>query len=64
MLAGDSQYNMELSYRRATAVAELLQSKNPQEAEYRIDSYGENDPLVKSGKEVEPRNRRVEIQIW
>ena len=61
---GDSQYNMELSYRRASAVAQLLKSKNPQEADYRIDSYGENDPLVISGNDAEPKNRRVEIQIW
>jgi outer membrane protein OmpA-like peptidoglycan-associated protein len=62
--AGNSEYNMKISYQRASAVLELLKSKNTEEAEYRIDSYGENDPLIKSGNETEPRNRRVEIQIW
>tara|TARA_R110001583_G_scaffold51161_11_gene159768 strand:- start:579 stop:1175 length:597 start_codon:yes stop_codon:yes gene_type:complete len=62
--AGNSEYNMQISYQRASAIAELLKSKNTEEAEYRIDSYGENDPLVKSDNEVEPKNRRVEIQIW
>ncbi len=62
--AGSSEYNLTLSLNRATAVAKLLQSENIKDVEYRIDSYGENDPLVKSGKEIEPKNRRVEVQIW
>ena len=62
--AGSSEYNIELSYKRAAAVAQLLQSENIKDAEYRIESYGENDPLIKSGKEVEPQNRRVEVEVW
>ena len=62
--AGSSEYNLALSLKRATAVANLLQSENIKDVEYRIDSYGENDPLVKSGKEIEPKNRRVEVEIW
>jgi len=62
--AGSSEYNLALSLKRAIAVANLLQSENIKDVEYRIDSYGENDPLVKSGKEIEPKNRRVEVEIW
>lgn len=62
--AGSSEYNLALSLKRATAVANLLQSENIKDVEYRIDSHGENDPLVKSGKEIEPKNRRVEVEIW
>jgi outer membrane protein OmpA-like peptidoglycan-associated protein len=62
--AGSAEYNLKLSFERANAVAQLLQSANIKDAEYRIDSYGENDPLIKSGKEIEPKNRRVEVEIW
>ncbi|RBW46664.1 hypothetical protein DS885_07150 [Psychromonas sp. B3M02] len=62
--AGSSEYNLKLSNDRANSVAKLLQSENITGAEYRIDSYGENDPLIKSDKEVEPQNRRVEVEIW
>ena len=62
--AGSTEYNLRLSTERANSVAKLLQSKNIKGAEYRIDSYGENDPLIKSDKEIEPQNRRVEVEIW
>jgi len=62
--AGSTEYNLKLSYERANAVANLLQSEHIKNAEYRIESYGENDPLIKSGKEIEPQNRRVEVEIW
>lgn len=62
--AGSSEYNLALSYKRATAVANLLKSENINNVEYRIESYGENDPLIKSGKDIEPKNRRVEVEVW
>lgn len=62
--AGSTEYNLKLSTERANAVAKLLQFENIKEAEYRIDSHGESDPLIKSDKQVEPKNRRVEVEIW
>jgi len=62
--AGSSEYNYQLSYKRATTVAELLKVGANKTAEYRVESHGENDPLIDSGNELEPQNRRVEVEIW
>lgn len=62
--SGDRDYNLALSLKRAKAVYRLLLEEGVDGATYRLDSHGEDDPLVVSEKKQEPRNRRVEIQIW
>lgn len=62
--SGNSDYNMSLSIKRAKAVEKRLKAADISGATYRIDSYGENDPLIKSNRQYVPQNRRVEVQIW
>lgn len=62
--AGNADYNIKLSLRRAHAVAKILTSEGVKADDIEISSHGENDPLIKTGDNVhEPRNRRVEVVV-
>ena len=62
--AGDRQYNIDLSRRRAQAVAKLLEALGMDPAVMEINSHGEENPLVPTADDVpEPRNRRVEVTV-
>jgi len=61
---GPDDYNLDLSYRRAGAVAQYLtaQQLNPQRFE--VHGAGETQPIASNNTEAgKAQNRRVEIQI-
>ena len=61
---GSEKYNLDLSTRRAKAVAELLAAGNINPVIFEITSHGEGNPLIKTGDNVsERRNRRVEVTV-
>jgi len=61
---GPNAYNNSLSLKRARAVETILRSSGVVAEIVRIQSYGENDPLVPTPDGVpEPRNRRVEVMV-
>lgn len=61
---GSSDYNNELSLKRAESAGEILKKYDPALKALYIKSYGENDPLIITGDNVsEAKNRRVEIMI-
>lgn len=61
---GSKAYNNELSLERARAVESLLRFSGAPIEIIRIQSFGENDPLVPTPDGVsEPRNRRVEVMV-
>lgn len=61
---GDEDYNIKLSTQRAETVKELLVTAGIASECIETISYGESDPLVKSGDNVdESLNRRVELEI-
>lgn len=60
--AGDDNYNLTLSARRAEYVKALLVSAGLDPARIEYFAFGESDPAVETDDEVrEPSNRRVEI---
>lgn len=62
--AGDKDYNLSLSKRRATLVSTLLVEKGIEQHFIRTTSHGEENPLIKTKDNVsEPRNRRVEVIV-
>lgn len=62
--AGDKNYNLRLSQRRAAAVTEVLIDKGVTKNHIRSTSHGEQNPLVPTADNVsEPRNRRVEVVV-
>ncbi len=62
--AGNRDYNLRLSTRRAEAVRLLLNQKGVKLTYIRATSHGEENPLVKTADNVnEPRNRRVEVIV-
>lgn len=62
--AGDTQYNLRLSRRRAAAVEKMLVEAGVSAEYITSTSHGENNPLVKTADNVpEPRNRRVEVVV-
>lgn len=62
--AGNKQYNLVLSRKRAAAVTDLLLSNGVQKDHIESTSHGEENPLVKTADNVhEPRNRRVEVVV-
>ena len=62
--AGDKNYNLNLSMRRAAAVSSLLVDRGIPQAHIQATSHGEENPLIKTEDNVnEPRNRRVEVVI-
>lgn len=61
---GSDDYNLELSQRRATAVATALASQGVDQRRFYITGKGEADPIASNGTESgRQQNRRVEIQI-
>lgn len=61
---GTSKYNLELSDRRARAVADYLISKGIDKKRLSWASYGNNQPLYGAVDPSElPMNRRVEIEV-
>jgi len=62
--AGNKDYNLKLSKRRASAVSNILVKQGVKKDFIRTTSHGEENPLVKTGENVsEPRNRRVEVVV-
>ena len=63
--SGSSQHNMDLSERRAKAVAAFLQTKNVTQSRIKTAWYGENQPKVSNDTETnKAQNRRVEFAIY
>lgn len=61
---GSNEYNVKLSLKRAYKVKDLISAKNMDLQNLKVESYGENDLLIKTADNVsEPKNRRVEILI-
>jgi len=62
--AGSAQYNLNLSERRAKAVAEYLTGKGVDQARITAVGYGEAKPVANNGtKDGRSQNRRVEIKF-
>jgi len=62
--AGDRQYNLQLSRKRALAVSRILEKKDVEATFIKSTSHGEMNPLVKTADNThEPRNRRVEVVV-
>jgi outer membrane protein OmpA-like peptidoglycan-associated protein len=62
--AGDYQYNLQLSQKRARNVKNLLITKGVDPALIKSESHGEKNQLVKTADNVhEPKNRRVEVVV-
>jgi len=62
--AGDRNYNLKLSARRAEAVGRLLIERGIKPEYLEISSHGEENPLIRTDDNVsEPRNRRVEVVV-
>jgi len=61
---GDRDYNSRLSLRRAEAVKNRLVAMGIAEAAMEVASHGEENPLIRTGDNVqEERNRRVEVVV-
>lgn len=61
---GSDAYNQTLSERRATSVANYLNSKGVQSARIATRGYGETQPIASNAtEEGKSANRRVEIKI-
>jgi len=61
---GDREYNLQLSYERAKAVAEILKAQGVDDSIIHINYYGKEVPIINTGDQVnEPRNRRTEVTI-
>lgn len=62
--AGDEQYNLQISRKRAAAIKRLLVKQGVDSTYIKSTSHGEENPLVKTADNVhEPRNRRVEVVV-
>ena len=62
--AGEEQYNLDLSYRRARAVLEYLASKGVERGRLSYIGYGEQNPIAdNTTPEGQALNRRVEFTI-
>ena len=62
--SGDGNYNEQLSLRRATNIKAKLVRSGIKAACMDIAYYGENDPQIATPDgQIEPKNRRVEVQI-
>jgi outer membrane protein OmpA-like peptidoglycan-associated protein len=62
--AGSSQYNLQLSQKRASAINLILVQKGVAPTYINSTSHGQMNPLVKTADNThEPRNRRVEVVV-
>ena len=63
--SGSAEHNMELSERRAKAVAEYLKTQNVSSERIKTAWYGENQPKFPNDTEAnKAQNRRVEFAIY
>ena len=63
--SGDSNYNQQLSQRRAELVTKMLIDHGVLEEHIETHAFGEEIPQIKTVDNVyEPRNRRVEVIVW
>ncbi|MEO1020729.1 MAG: OmpA family protein, partial [Pseudomonadota bacterium] len=61
---GSAALNVRLARVRAAAVEQLLLAETAEARYLSVDSFGESDPLIPTGNNVdEERNRRVEIVV-
>ena len=61
---GSRKHNIKLGMKRAQMVKKWIISQNADINDIKAQSYGEADPLIKTGDNVsEPLNRRVELLI-
>jgi len=61
---GSTKYNLDLSSRRAKAIAKILVAKNINSEILEVTSHGEGNPLIKTGDNVSKKqNRRVEVTV-
>jgi outer membrane protein OmpA-like peptidoglycan-associated protein len=61
---GSSSHNLDLSQRRAVAVATILANQGIDQRRFYIEGKGETDPIASNATEAgRSQNRRVEIQI-
>ena len=61
---GDDAYNLELSRKRAIAVATILANQGIVQQRFSITGRGEQSPIASNGTEQgRAQNRRVEIQL-
>jgi outer membrane protein OmpA-like peptidoglycan-associated protein len=61
---GDAQANMELSRRRATAVADYLSGQGIERGRIMAEGRGEAEPIADNASETgRAQNRRVEMVI-
>jgi outer membrane protein OmpA-like peptidoglycan-associated protein len=62
---GSEAYNLDLSNRRAQAVADYLATQNVNPARFSITGYGESQPIASNEtSEGRAQNRRVEVAIY
>jgi len=61
--AGDENYNVDISRRRAEAVRKLIVKAGLPPQGIEVASHGSANPLVMSANPHEPKNRRVEITV-
>jgi len=60
----DSQFNYRLGLRRAQGVAAILRERGLDTSNLFVESHGDADLVVKTGRGVsERRNRRVEVIV-
>lgn len=61
---GDTDYNKDLSYRRARTVARALEGQGIRRSQMAIQGYGEGNPIATNNTALgRQRNRRVEIIV-
>jgi outer membrane protein OmpA-like peptidoglycan-associated protein len=61
---GTRERNYQLGLDRATAVRDILIAHGVDAAAIRIDSHGQDNPLIPTADQVpEPRNRRTEVSV-
>lgn len=62
--AGDRQYNLQLSRKRAAAISRILTQQGVDSSSIKSTSHGEENPLIKTADNIhEPKNRRVEVVV-
>ena len=62
--SGSDSYNLELSQKRATAVATVLANQGVDQRRFYITGKGEEDPIASTSNEAgRAQNRRVEIML-
>jgi len=61
---GSYEYNLGLSLRRAQSVASYFLNRGLPEDHFRVEYYGESNPMLPNDKETHRKqNRRVEISF-